>query len=216
MVWAWVGIVLLAVFVVMSLVWRYGARRTSAPCPAWLSWMLDPGIRERPIGRGGAIDALALEPGMRVADVGCGPGVLTVLIARAVGPEGEVVALDIQPAMLDRLKRRVAKAGVTNVRPVRAGAGEGTLENRYFDRALLATVLGEIPDRERALREIYEALKPGGFLVVAEVFGDPHYQFRGKVAELGRDAGFELGETTGGFFAYTMRLYRPFAETPGA
>jgi SAM-dependent methyltransferase len=70
-------------------------------------------------------------------------------------------------------------------------------------------VLGEIPDRGRALREIHDALKPGGYLVVAEVVGDPHYQFKKKVVELAQRAGLKPGEVTGGFFAYTMRLYRP-------
>jgi ubiquinone/menaquinone biosynthesis C-methylase UbiE len=166
------------------------------------------GSRDRPFGRGRAIDELELRPGMRVADVGCGPGLLTVPIARAVAPGGDVVVLDIQQAMLDRLARRVEKAGVTNVRPIRAGAGEGQLPTNHFDRAVLATVLGEIPDRVRALREIRDALKPGGYLVVAEVIADPHYQFKNKVIELAREAGLEPGEVRGGFLAYTMRLYR--------
>jgi ubiquinone/menaquinone biosynthesis C-methylase UbiE len=197
-----------ALLVVVSLFWRYGARRTNAPCPAWLAWTLDIGGSDRPFGRSRAIDELELAPGMRVADVGCGPGLLTVPIARAVAPHGEVVALDLQQAMLDRMHRRTAKAGVTNVRAICAGAGEGKLPVAYFDRAVLATVLGEIPDRARALREIHDALKPGGYLVVAEVFGDPHYQFRSKVRDLARQAGLEPGETRGGFFAYAMRLYR--------
>jgi len=208
MIWIWSGSGVVLAFVALSLYWRYAARRKNAPCPAAFSWMLGSSTTERPFGRGRALDELALDAGMRVADVGCGPGILTVPIARAVGPEGEVVALDIQEAMLDRMKKRVERAGLTNVRAVHGGAGDGLLETDYFDRAVLSTVLGEIPDRERALREIHDALKPGGYLVVAEVFGDPHYQFKKKVIELARKTGLEPGEVTGGFFAYTMRLYR--------
>ena len=98
---------------------------------------------------------------------------------------------------------------MTCVTPLLAGAGEGKLPRNHFDRAVLATVLGEIPDRERALREIRDALKPGGYVVVAEVMGDPHYQFRKKVVELAGRAGLKPGEVTGNFFAYRMRLYRP-------
>lgn len=209
MMWLWGIAIVLAAVIVASLFWRYGARRTNAPCPVWLAWMLDVGTGDRPFGRGRAIDELELAPGMRVADVGCGPGLLTVPIARAVAPGGEVVALDVQHAMVDRMVRRLQKAGVTNVRAIGAGAGEGKLPAAYFDRAVLATVLGEIPDRVRALREIHDALKPGGYLVVAEVFGDPHYQFKNKARELAREAGLDPGETRGGCFAYTMRLYRP-------
>ncbi len=207
--WLWIVTGVVTVLVLVSAIWRYGSRRTSAPCPSWLSWMLEiGGTRDRPFGRGRAIDELDLRPGLRVADVGCGPGVLTLPIARAVAPGGEVVALDMQAKMLDRMRRRVDKAGVTNVHTVCAGAGDGQLPREYFDRAVLSTVLGEIPERVRALREIRDALKPGGYLVVAEVFGDPHYQFKRKVIQLAREAGLDPGETRGGLFAYTMRLYR--------
>lgn len=208
MIWVWVAGGAIGVFVLLNVYWRYASRRKYAPCPAWLAWMLGPGTGDKPFGRGRVMEQLALKPGMRVADVGCGPGRLTLPIARAIGPDGEVVALDIQQAMLDRMARRLDQAGITNVRPVCGGAGEGHLPTESVDRALLSTVLGEIPDRERALREIHDALKPGGYLVVAEVIGDPHYQRKKKVIELGRGAGLAPGETTGGFFAYTMRLYR--------
>lgn len=206
----WLGIVIVgaALFIALTLFWRYGARKAHAPCPSWLAWTLAPGKSERPFGRARAIDELALQPGMRVADVGCGPGLLTVPIARGVGPQGEVVALDMQLKMLELMGKRVANAGLLNVSPLLSGAGDGNLPKGYFDRAVLATVLGEIPDRERALREIHGALKPGGYLVVAEVIGDPHYQFKKKVVELAQRVGLRPGEITGGFFAYTMRLYK--------
>lgn len=207
--WLWIVVIAVALFAALTLFWRFGARKTSAPCPSWLAWTLSPGTSERPFGRGRAIDELELKPGMRVADVGCGPGLLTLPIARGVGAEGEVVALDMQPKMLELMTRRIEKAGLKNVKPLLAGAGDGKLPANHFDRAVLSTVLGEIPDRERALREIHAALKPGGYLVVAEVIGDPHYQFKKKVIELAQCVGLRPGETTGGFFAYTIRLHRP-------
>jgi len=207
-IWFWILAALIADFVLLGIFWRYGARKFSAPCPTWLAWMLEPGTADKPFGRSRAIDQLALAPGMRVADLGCGPGRLTLPIARAVGPSGEVVALDIQQGMLDRVIKRIDKAGLTNVRPLLAGVGEGKLPKDYFDRAVLSTVLGEIPDREGALHEIREALKPGGYLVVAEVIGDPHYQFKKKVAEMATRTGLRQGEVAGGLFAYTMRLHR--------
>lgn len=207
-IFLWVLLGMAAAFAGVSLFWRYGSRKTAAPCPVWLAWMLAPSLGGKPLGRGRALDELTLRSGMKVADVGCGPGRLTLPIAKAVGPEGEVVALDLQQKMLDLMMRRIAKAEVKNVRAICAGAGEGKLPKNYFDRAVLSTVLGEIPDRGRALSEIRDALKPGGYLVVAEVIGDPHYQFKKKVIELAEGAGLRPGEVAGGFFAYTMRLYK--------
>ena len=69
---------------------------------------------ERLLGR------LDLAPGMRALDAGCGPGQLTVLLSRVVGTVGEVVALDGQREMLEKLKRRLNAEDITNVRPLRA------------------------------------------------------------------------------------------------
>jgi predicted methyltransferase len=74
---------------------------------------------------------------------------------------------------------------------------------------VLVTVLGEIPDRLAALRDLYAALKPGGILLVKEVIGDPHYQTMPKVKDLAQQAGFRLGATDGSWLGFTMKLERP-------
>jgi len=204
----WVSVGLLAAFVLANVYWRYLSRTTTAPCPTWLAWMLELSIGGKPAGSGMALDMLDLHPGQRVADVGCGPGRLTLPIAEGVGAGGEVVALDMQAGMLQRMQRRAEKAGLNNIRSIHGGAGEGLLPQAYFDRAVLSTVLGEILDRERALNEIYSALKPGGFLLVFEILGDPHYQFQSKVRELAAGAGLRVGEVRNGWISYAMRLYR--------
>lgn len=62
----------------------------------------------------------------------------------------------------------------------------------FFDRAWLVTVLGEVPAREAALREVYKALKLGGVLSIAEVIPDPHYQNQSTVRRLAEGAGFRF------------------------
>jgi ubiquinone/menaquinone biosynthesis C-methylase UbiE len=167
-------------------------RRNPEPFPAERARLLESPFARRQTAR--ILENLDLAQGMRVLDVGAGVGRLSVPVATRVGAQGEVVALDIQQEMLDILDKHAADAGVTNIRTVRASAGEGALEKGTFDRALLVAVLGEIPADRRlaALRAIREALKPDGILYVVEGPVDPHYQTRKAVARLGAEAGFKL------------------------
>ncbi len=158
---------------------------------------------ERLLGR------LDLAPGMRVLDAGCGPGRLTIPLSKAVGPGGEVIALDGQREMLEKLKRRLDEENITNVRPLLAGLGEGTFREGGFDRIVLAMVLGEVRDRGAALRELYAALRPGGVLSVTEIFGDPDYRRPATVRREVEAAGFRLVRRFGGFPAYTLDFQKP-------
>jgi ubiquinone/menaquinone biosynthesis C-methylase UbiE len=143
---------------------------------------------------------------MQVLDVGCGPGRLAIPIAGQVGPQGNVLAMDIQPGMLRRAQKKAQAANLGNIQFLQAGAGEGRLERGRYDRALLVTVLGEIPDRQAALKEIYEALKPGGVLSVTEIMLDPHYQSREKILRLAGPVGFREAGFFGNRLAFTLNL----------
>jgi O-methyltransferase involved in polyketide biosynthesis/precorrin-6B methylase 2 len=200
--------------VAISLYWRFAARRHTLPCPSWLSWMLENPFMNSVAGADAILERLGVRPGMNVLDIGCGPGRLTVPAARRVGTTGTVVALDIQSAMLQRLQQKVEASRLTNIRLVQGGAGEGKVGRNAFDRALLVTVLGEIPDRKAALTEIFEALRTGGILSVTEVLPDPHYQRLGTVRHIASEVGFEEQEYFGGFPAYTVHLRKPNGHSP--
>lgn len=189
--------------------WRHVERRRWRPFPWWLSPLLETPAMEAVAGSSRILDSLDLVPGMRVLDVGCGPGRVTVPAARRVGPSGEVVALDVQPPMLQRLKARADASGLGNIRPVLSRIGQGALERNAFDRALLVTVLGEVPDREAALREMYAALKTGGVLCVSEVIPDPHYQSRRTVRRLAGAVGFRPRRHYGNWLAFTAQFVKP-------
>lgn len=194
---------LIAIGVIASLIWR----RDSLPCPSWLAWMVEMDNPFTEVNRARVIvGLLGLAPGMRVLDAGCGPGRLTLPLAETVGPLGEVTALDIQDEMLARVRRKVETVGFQNVKFLHAGLGEGKLPQAYFDRALLVTVFGEIPDQESALKEIYKALKPGGVLSVTEVIFDPHFHRRETVLKVAQAAGFKEKNFFGKKLAYTMHL----------
>ena len=198
---------LVGLMIIVAAGWRFTSRRHSLPCPVWLSWLVELDNLFAKTNRSNIIiEHLDLQPGMTVLDIGCGPGRLTIPIARKVGQQGEVVAIDIQPGMLRRARDKAQAANLTNIRFLQAGAGEGKLEPGRSDRALLVTVLGEIPDRQSALKEIFDALKPGGILSVTEIILDPHFQSRNTVLRLAGAVGFREKMFFGNRFAFTLNL----------
>jgi len=200
---------LIVLVIVLSFAWRFASRRYSLPCPVWMKWMLDPPSGHVSARTQKTIGLLDVRPGMSVLDAGCGPGRLTIPLAGRVGPAGTVTAMDLQEGMLSEVEKRAQKAGLANIRYLRAGIGEGKLGPGLFDRAVLITVIGEIPDREAAIRELFAAMKPGGVLLVEETIRDPHFQTRAKVTELATGAGFTEKEFTGGRFSYAMMWEKP-------
>lgn len=179
--------------------------------PPFLSFVLENPVTEYFVGADEMLARLHLSPGMSVLDAGCGPGRLTVPVAEVVGEAGRVVALDSQRAMLRKLEERVSSGGWSNIHPVEADLGDGTLEGEAFDRAILVMVLGEVRNRGAALREIHYALKPGGILSVTEAFGDPDYHRPATVRREVEGAGFVLIEKYGSFPAYTLNFEKPLA-----
>ncbi len=207
-----VTIILLSVatLIFIAALWRFASRRQSIPCPVWLHRFVEmdnPFIKTNRAAF--IIDSLELAAGMTVLDAGCGPGRLTVPLARSVGPMGRVVAIDIQPGMLDLAKAKTEAAGFTNVEFVTAALGDGRLETDHFDCGVLVNVLGEIPNRESAFAELFAALKPGGVLAVVEAIFDPHFQSRKTVTELALAAGFRQGAFFGHKLAYVIHFAKP-------
>ncbi len=185
--------------------WRY----RSLACPANLSWLVENPYMNAVAGPDTILQRLHLEEGMKLLDVGSGPGRLALPAAQKVGKRGEVVALDLQLKMLNKLRAHAAAIEIDNIRIVNAGAGSGETDKDYFDRALLVTVLGEIPDKHEALMEIYQALKDGGILSITEVIPDPHYTTLKRVRALCREAGFEEMEYFGNWAVFTVNFKKP-------
>jgi len=192
--------------VAIAFIWRF----TSLPCPAWLGWLVE---MDNPFFKNSSTQAiiqhLNLQPGMRVLDYGCGPGRLTIPIAKQIGPAGEVMALDIQSDMLKRVRRKAQLENLGNIQFMLKGAGESKLDNERFDRVLLVTVLGEIPEQCIALKKIFASLKPGGFLSITEIIADPHFQSRKNVTQVANSVGFVEKDFFGNRLTFTINFEKP-------
>ncbi len=202
-------LLLVGALATISLSWRWASRRWSLPCPALLAWTLDNSFLQKFNGTRIILERLALRPGQRVLEIGPGPGRLLIPAARSVLPDGEAVGIDIQPAMIERLKRRAGEAGITNLTAILGDAAKDHVAAASFDVIFLCAALGEIPDRTAAISQCFRALKPGGTLSITEMFGDPHYQRQSVVRRLAENAGFRFQSARGGSWLVTTELNKP-------
>jgi ubiquinone/menaquinone biosynthesis C-methylase UbiE len=115
-----------------------------------------------------AIAALDLRPGMWVGDVGAGTGFYSIRIAKAVAPDGIVIANDIQAGMLERLRANAAAQGIRNVETVLGTESDPKLPQGKLDLVVLVDVYHEFSRPQRMLDQIRESLKPDGRLVLLE------------------------------------------------
>ena len=116
----------------------------------------------------GALDAIGIQPGSTVADVGAGTGYASLRLARRVGPAGKVYANDIQPKMLALLNRNAAAAGVPNIETVLGTETDPRLPPAHIDLVMLIDVYHEFSQPQKMLEAIRRALKPDGRLVLLE------------------------------------------------
>lgn len=114
---------------------------------------------------GGLIDVLPVAPGQRWLEVACGPGI----VARALAPHvGEVVGVDLTPAMIELARREAAGAGVHNARFMLGDAAALPFEDGAFDGAVTRSSLHHIPLPGRCVAEMARVIRPGGWVAVAD------------------------------------------------
>jgi len=111
---------------------------------------------------------MQVKPGAAVADIGAGDGFFTTRLAEAVGADGKVHAVDVNPVSLSRLKKRVAEAGLGNVEIVHGAVDDPKLPPGSIDAALIVNAYHEMDEHQAMLANIRAALKPGGRLVIVE------------------------------------------------
>jgi len=174
------------------------------PMPEFLANFIDNPLRRKfqppsdmPIRHG-------IEPGMTVLEVGPGNGRYTIETARRVGSTGRVIAIDIEPKMIERVSQRAQAEGTTNLEAKVANVYDLPFEDGMFDAIYMITVISEIPEPERAMQEFHRLLSPSGTLAFSELFTDPDYPLAQTLIRMASKANFRLKKKLGNFFSYTL------------
>jgi precorrin-6B methylase 2 len=131
------------------------------------SW-LERGTREREERTDLLLDALALQPGMVVADIGAGTGYLSRRMAPLVMPGGKIIALDLQPEMVNILQTGVKRSGFTQIEVKLATVNDIKLPKNSIDMAIMVDVYHELAYPYEVMMSIMQALKPKGRIVFVE------------------------------------------------
>ena len=146
------------------------------------------------------VEALALRPGDVACDVGAGPGYLALRMARAVGPTGDVYAIDVDPRMIEVIGRRIHESGIDNVHPILSRPGRAALPPRRCRVILVVNAFHHFPDGAAYLRRLAGRLTHDGRIVIVDFHakalpvGPPpdHKISRAQVAAEARRAGLQV------------------------
>ncbi|MGZ4400483.1 MAG: class I SAM-dependent methyltransferase [Gaiellaceae bacterium] len=171
-----------------------GAEHSHGVCPWWLGYVL-----ASPVRRLWQSPSEILRPhvreGMTVLEPGPGMGFFTLELARLVGAQGRVIAIDVQPRMLAGLRRRVRRAHLSDrveTRLVEAERLPLSDLSGSADFALAFALVHEVPDPAGFFADLHDALRPGARLLVAEPSGHVSAPAFERTLELASAAGFSL------------------------
>ena len=179
------------------------------PIPAFATNLIDNAVRRKIIQKPTVIaNHMDLKPGMTVLDIGPGKGSYTKAVAQRILPNGKVYAIDIQPYVIERLKKNIEKEGITNIVPKVDDVYNLYFEDNSIDRILMITCLPEIPDPIKALKECKRVLKPEGIISLCELLSDPDYPRRKTEKKWAKKAGLEFLEGFGNFFVYQLNFIK--------
>ena len=205
-------LIVLGIFILWQILIRLFRKLVHFPAPAFIGRLLDSNFRRWEYPPNRIIERSGIKQGMYVLELGCGSGSYTTYMARVVGADGKIYALDIESKMLKQLENKLAKPenkDINNVELVNKSAYELPFPDNSLDLVYTVTVLEEIPDKHKALSEVWRVLKPGGLLAVTEQLIDPDFPLKSTTVKLGQAAGFVLDSSKGNLWTYTVRFKKP-------
>lgn len=114
------------------------------------------------------LQSMQIKKGMTVCDLGAGNGYHALLMSEMVGSSGKILAIDIQPEMLELLNRRAKSAGIKNIETILGGIANPNIPPESCDLLLMVDVYHEISEPEKMLKHIHQSLNADGLVVLVE------------------------------------------------
>jgi ubiquinone/menaquinone biosynthesis C-methylase UbiE len=142
---------------------------------------------------------MPIAPGLSVVDWGCGPGRVTIPLAKRVGEDGKVLAVDVQPRALEIVRTKAARAGLGNIETVFLESYPASVPTASADLVVLLDTFHAVADRPGLLRDIARSLKQDGSL-----FMDPGHMDLATARGMVEDSGlFQLQQSWGRDMLFT-------------
>ena len=207
-------LIILIIFLVYSqIIIRIIRKYYKFPIPGFLTKIIDNAFRRKFIQKPWLIaERMSLEPGMVVVEIGPGKGSYTKKVAEKVLPGGKVYAIDIQESVIESLKKRIEKEGISNIIPKIDNAYNFSFETQSIDRIFAITCLPEIPEPVKALSECKRILKSDGIISFCELALDPDYVWRKTEKKWAKKAGLNFHEGFGNWFTYQLNFKKKSEE----
>ena len=128
-----------------------------------------------------------IKPGSHVLDYGCGPGSYSLAVARLVGRQGKVYALDLHPRAIESVQAKATKKGLSNIETIHSNCATG-LENSSVDVALMFDIYHELENPDEIMKELHRVMKPNAVLL----FWDHHLEKQDIPSKITRNGLFGL------------------------
>lgn len=201
-------LIVIAVLVGLLFVWlvvvRIIRRFVKFPIPPFAVKIINSRFRKAIQPPDVVIKSFAIEEGMKVLEIGPGSGTYTFEAAKAVGDTGKVTVLDIQPEVIEIMKKAIESKKITNIDTIVGNAYSMPYKDKSFDRIMLVKVIGEIPDPQKAIAEFRRVLKNDGLLCFSELLLDPDYPMPGTLRKAVEGNGFRMDIYKPGMLMYSM------------
>ncbi len=177
-------------------------------CPWWGGYFIDNRLR-RLLHNPEKILAPHIQSGMTVLDFGCGMGVFAIPMARLLGDQGRVIAVDLQQRMLDTLHKRATKAGLAERIGTHRCPADSLAVGEMVDFALAFYSAHEVPNPRRLFNELYGLLKQGGKLLVVEPIGHVTASRFMETIKLAEAIGFQVQDRPRIRLSHSVLMMRP-------